>query len=230
MSLRGGLIAAIMAVAAVVRAGDQGIGPRPAPTDYPAWRTAGGLTLAAAVLTPEQVKKRFHTNLNRGYVAVEVAVYPEAGREVNLAVQDFMARFGSDPEIQRPLGPPVIAARLGKKGAPPPDARGKVHVYTTETVGYEHGPYGRSGVYTGTSTAVGIGDPGVPPPPPPAPSGMDRTGIRLELDQLSLPEGKISQATAGYLYFAKPAKGKLSPLHLTYYGEQGQIQIEVPAK
>jgi hypothetical protein len=50
--------------------GDQGIGPRPAPTDYSAWRTAGGMTLAAAVLTPEQVKKRFNTNLNHGYVAV----------------------------------------------------------------------------------------------------------------------------------------------------------------
>jgi hypothetical protein len=155
-----------------------------------------------------------------------VAVYPEPGSEVNLAAQDFMARFGSDPEIQRPLGPPVIAARPGKKDAPPPDPPGKVHVYTTETVGYEHGPYGRSGVYTGASTGVGIGDPG----PPPAPTGMDRTSIRMELDQLSLPERKISQATAGYLYFAKPAKGKLLPLHLTYYGEQGQIQIEVPAK
>jgi hypothetical protein len=231
MSLRGGAISASVAVAAIVWAGDQGIRPRLAPADYPARQTANGMTLAAAVLTPEQVKKRFSTNLNHGYVAVEVAVYPEPGHEVNLAPRDFMARFGSDSEIQRPLSPPVIAARLGRKDPPPPDAPGKVHVYAEETVGYEHGPYGRSGVYTGTSAGVGIGDPGVPPPPPrSAPPGMDRTSIRLELDDLSLPERKISQETAGYLYFAKPGKGKSSTLDLTYYGEQGQIQLTIPMK
>ncbi|MGA1996049.1 MAG: hypothetical protein ABSH45_09750 [Bryobacteraceae bacterium] len=64
MSLRGGVISTIVVVAATVWAGNQGIRPRPAPADYPARQTANGMTLAAAVLTPEQVKKRFSTNLN----------------------------------------------------------------------------------------------------------------------------------------------------------------------
>jgi hypothetical protein len=225
----------IAALAAAVWAGEHGIRPRPTPDDYPARQTANGMTLAAAVLTPEQVKKRFAADLNHGYVVVEVAVYPEAGHEVNMATRDFLVRFGSDSEAERPLSPQAIAARLGKKDAPPPDVPSKVHVYTTETVGYEHGPAGpnsRSGVYTGTSTGVAVGDPGYPPPSsaPSSQAGMDRTSIQLELDDLSLPERKISEDTAGYLYFAKPTKGKSSPLHLTYYGEQGQIQIKIPTK
>lgn len=234
MSLRGRVIATV-ALAATVWAGEHGIRPRPTPEDYPARKTANGMTLAAAVLTPEQVKKRFATDLNRAYVVVEVAVFPEAGHEVNMAVRDFVARFGSDPEIERPISPQTIAARLGKKDAPPPEVASKVHVYTAETIGYEHGPAGPNGrstggVYTGTTTGVGIGDTPYPAPSQSSSAGMDRTSIQVELDDLSLPEKKISEETGGYLYFAKPTKGKSSPLHLIYYGEQEQIQLAVPMK
>jgi hypothetical protein len=235
MSLRGSVISTIVAVAAVW-AGEHGIRPRPTPDDYPARKIANGFTLAAAVLTPEQVKKRFAADLNHGYVVVEVAVYPEAGHDVTMATRDFMARFGSDTETERPLSPQAIAARLGKKDTtPPPEIASKVHVYTEETVGYEHGPVGPNGrsaggVYTGTTTGVGIGNPGYPPPAQSSPAGMDRTSIQLELDDLSLPDKTISEETAGYLYFPKPSKGKVSPLHLTYYGEQGQIQLTIPMK
>jgi hypothetical protein len=236
MSLRGGVISTIVAVAAVW-AGEHGIRPRPTPDDYPARQTANGFTLAAAVLTPEQVKKRFAADLNHGYLVVEVAVYPEAGHDVKLATRDFMARFGSDSDTERPLSPQAIAARLGKKDTtPPPEIASKVHVYTEETVGYgtggPNGPNGRNtgGVYTATGTGVGIGDRGYPPPAQSSSGGMDRTSIQLELDDLSLPDKTISEETAGYLYFPKPSKGKVSPLHLTYYGEQGQIQLTIPVK
>ncbi len=237
MSLRGGAIMAIVAAAALW-AGEHGIHPRPTPDDYPARETAKGFTLAAAVLTPEQVKKRFATDLNKGYIAVEVGVFPEKDHEVTLAAKDFMARFGAESEIERPMSPQTIAARLGKKDANPtnPDVPSKVHVYTAETVGYEHGtagPNGRSqgGVYTGTTTGVGVGDPPYPPPPAQtSSSGMDRTSIQLELDDFSLPEHAITEDTGGYLYFAKPAKGKSAPLHLIYYGEQGKIELTVPMK
>jgi hypothetical protein len=239
MSLRGVAISTVVAVAALW-AGEHGIRPRPTPDDYPARQTAKGFTLAAAVLTPEQVKKRFAADLNHGYVVVEVAVYLEAGHDVTMATRDFMARFGSDSDTERPLSPEAIAARLGKKDASPStEVPSKVHVYTQETIGYgtggpngTYGPNGRNngGVYTGTATGVGIGDRGYPPPQQSSSGGMDRTSIQTELDDLSLPDKTISEDTAGYLYFPKPSKGKVSPMHLTYYGEQGQIQLTIPVK
>ncbi|HTX38037.1 MAG TPA: hypothetical protein VME43_23570 [Bryobacteraceae bacterium] len=234
MSWRSGVISAI-AAAAVLWAGEHGIRPRPTPDDYPAREAVKGFTLAAAVLTPQEVKKRFATDLNHGYVVVEVAVFLQPGHDVTMAAKDFMARYGSQPEIERPVSPETIAARLGKKDAPPPEAPSKVHVYTADTIGYEHGPMGPNGrstggVYTATSTGVGVGDTPYPPPAQPSSGGMDRTSIQTELDDLSLPEHDLSEDTAGYFYFPKPTKGKSSPLHLTYYGEQGKIELALPMK
>jgi hypothetical protein len=237
MSLRSVLTATF--VTAVLVAGEHGIHPRPTPDDYPARETAKGFTLAAAVLTPEQVKKRFATDLNRGYIVVEVAVFLEKDHDVTMATKDFMARFGSQSDIERPVSPQTIAARLGKKDttSASTEVPSKVHVYTGETVGYEHGsvgPNGRpnSGVYTATTTGVGVGDSPYPPPPTQASSssGMDRTSIQTELDDFSLPEHTLKEGTGGYLYFDRPAKGKSSPLHLTYYGELGKVELTVPMK
>jgi len=235
MSFRNLAVSAIVVTAALV-AGDHGIRPRPTPDDYPARVAGKGYTLAAAVLTPQEVKKQFATDLNKGYVVVEIAVFPQAGQDVTLSTKDFMARYGSGSEIERPVSPDTIAARLGKKDSPSsPDLPGKVHVYTGETIGYEHGtvgPNGRSGggVYTATTTGVGVGDRPYPPPPPASSGGMDAAGIQAELDDLSLPDKTITENTGGYLYFAKPGKGKSSPLHLTYYGEQGKIELALPMK
>ena len=237
MSLRGVLMATAGTVA-VLLAGEHGIHPRPTPDDYPARETAKGFTLAAAVLTPEQVKKRFATDLNRGYIVVEVGVFLEKDRDVTMAAKDFMARFGSQSDIERAVTPQTIAARLGKKDPGPTsaDVPSKVHVYTGETIGYEHGPVGPNGrpaggVYTATTTGVGVGDSPYPTPPAPtSSSGMDRTSIQAELDDFSLPEHRLSEDTGGYLYFDKPSRGKASPLHLTYYGEQGKVELTVPMK
>lgn len=237
MSLRSGVIS-VIALAAALTAGEHGIRPRPTPDDYPARQTVQGYTIAAAVLTPEQVKKRFAADLNKGYIVVEVAFYPANGGDIKLATRDFVARFGSESEIERPVSPEAIAARLGKKDSTPTSTSdtSKVHIYTVETIGYEHGPVGpngrsQGGVYTGTTTGVSVGGPPYPPPAAPqSTSGLDRTSIQLELDDFSLPDRTITEETAGYLYFNKPAKSKSSPLHLTYYSEQGKIELTVPMK
>ena len=231
MPLRGSLITTALALAALAWADNRGIRPRPTPNDYPARETVNGITIAAAVLTPEQVKKRFATHLNKAYIAVEVAVYPSDGHDIEMSVRDFLARFGSEGEIERPISTQIISARLGKKEPVPtaPDRVRKVHVYTGETIGHETGPYGRGGVYTGTSAGVEIGDPGYPPPPQPPPAGMTQEDVRQELESLALPEGRLSEEVAGYLYFAKPTRTKASyVLHLTYYGVQGKVELTLP--
>ena len=236
MSLRHRLIPMIAMVAALCLGG-QGVHPRPTPEDYPTRKSGGGFTLAAAVLTPDQVKKRFATNLNHGYVVVEVAVFPTRDHDATVASRDFMARFTANADFERPVSSQVIAARLGKNYTPPkpPDALDRVHVYVTETVGYEHGSgsNGRStnGVYTGTTVGAGVGDPAYPPPSTQNSSvPMDRAAIQAELEELSLPERPLTEDSAGYLYFDKPSKGKGSPLKLTYYGQQEDIELTLPVK
>src|SRR6202051_669340 len=82
-------------------AGD-GIRPRGSAADYPAHETAGDLTIAAAVLTPDQARKVFTADLNKaGFVVVEVAVYPRNGKDVDLSSSDFMLQVGSESTTAR---------------------------------------------------------------------------------------------------------------------------------
>lgn len=52
-----------------------------------------------------------------------------------------------------------------------------------------------------------------------------------ELQDRSLPEGKITQAVAGYLYFPKLKKAKNAAYQITYYGASAKVNLMVqPAK
>jgi hypothetical protein len=232
-------LAILCLAAGVLAAGDnRGIRPRPNSSDYAAHRTAGGMTLAAAVVPPEQVPKLFATDLNKaGYVVVEVAVYPESGNEVDVQVRDFLLQIGRDSATVRAVNAAVIASRMHQKNSPkPPPIPADVNVYPTATVGYETGGYDpvtgrrRSGVYTGAGVGVGIGQqPGPPPPPPAGSTDRDRSTMEQELTDKALPQVKTTVAVAGYLYFPKPASAKKDgPYQLTYYGERGQIHLTVP--
>lgn len=222
-----------------VLAGDQppGIRPRGNSTDYPAHQSAKGVTIAAAAIAPEQVAKLFATDLNRGgYLVIEVAVYPEAGGaggETDILSRDFVLRIGSDPTIVRPVSGLAIAAALQRKNTPKPRQPGDVTLYPSATIGYESGTYNgqrHSGVYTAAGVGVGIGDPGPMGPPRPASTDQDRSTMQQELEDKGLPEGKATQAVAGYLYFPRPpsAKHSRSTCHLTYYAAEGQVSLAIP--
>ena len=211
--------------------GGKGIRPRPSAADYPARETARTATVAAAMIAPGQVRKAFATDLNSGgYLVVEVAVYPQAASEMNLVRSDFLLRAGADGETVRPENGRTIAGVLARKYTPPRPTANDVSVYSS--VGYETGTdpvTGRRvrGVYTGAGVGVGVGDPGPPPPPPGV--NQDPSRIEQELEDQSLPEGKTSQAVAGYLYFPKPSgKPNNATYELTYYGADGQIRLRLP--
>jgi hypothetical protein len=213
--------------------GGKGVRPRPSAADYPAREAARTATVAAAMIAPGQVRKAFATDLNSGgYLVVEVAVYPQAGSELNLVRSDFLLRAGADGETVRPETGRTIAGVLARKYSPPRPTANDVSVYSSTSVGYETGTdpvTGRrvSGVYTGAGVGVGVGDPGPPSPPPGV--NQDPSRIEQELEDQSLPEGKTSQAVAGYLYFPKPSgKANNATYELTYYGADGQIRLRLP--
>jgi hypothetical protein len=187
------------------------------------------------VVPPEHLKKLFSKDLaHAGYIVLEVAIYPEAGSAVDFGTGEFTLRVGSDPAILPSLTPRSVAS--GEKPAivsksKVPQLPGNVHVYTTETIGYETGGYGRKGgVYTGTSTTVGVGnapvyypDPGQNRPP------KDSAELQRELQDKALPEGRTTQPVAGYLYFQRPKTKEKDPTYqLTWYRVGGDVHLRLP--
>ena len=231
--MKPGILVGLIAGMALA-AGGGGIRPRGSSTDYPAHETAGGVTIGAALIPSDQVRKIFATDLNSGgYLVIEVAVYPDAGRDIDLSAGDFMLRAGSGSGTVRAVNGSAIASALQRKNAPRPAKKSDVSVYPTATIGYESGGYDpatggrRGGVYTGVGVGVGVG---APQPPGPAATDRDRFTMQQELEDKSLPEGKTGQAVAGYLYFPRPSgKAKTAAYELTYYGGARQVKLRVPA-
>ena len=209
---------------------ETGIRPRASAADYPTHKSGAGVTLAAAVVPPDQVKKLFAVDLNKlGYMVVEIAVFPD--RNVEIAARDFLLRVTTDGNTSRPATPATIAGRLHHKDAPPPQLPSRVQVYGAETIGYESGSYGgrrAGGVYTESTVGVGVGGPSAPPPPPPhSKKDTDALSVQVDLENVALPEGRFDKPVAGYLYF--PAPPKKSSLEITWYGSDGQVRLALPS-
>jgi hypothetical protein len=210
--------------------------PRGSSSDYPAHQTAGGITVAAAVIPPDQVKKLFATDLNRaGYVVVEVGIYLDPGRSLTVTPGDFLLQIGTEGNPVRPVSAQTIASIYEKKTAPPEPQRRGPAVTTSSTIGYENGRYdpntGRrtSGVYTESGVGVGTDNPRGSMPPVQQSSGRDPRIIEQELDEKALPEGDATHSIAGYLYFPKSsAKQKNAAYEITFYGSEPKIHLTIP--
>jgi hypothetical protein len=178
----------------------EGIQPRKSAADFPQQKAGEEIVVGAALLTPEQVKSNFVTDLNRGFLVVEVAVYPEKGRSIELRPGDFVLCSRARQLLGKPGDPKAIAASLQKAASSDRD----VTLYPTATIGYESGPgyydpmTGRrrgGGLYTGAGVGVGVGKSGV------GATDQDRRTMELELIEKELPAGIATAPLSGYLYF-----------------------------
>lgn len=222
-------------MAGILEAGDGvGIRPRPAASDYPAQEHGTGLTIAAAVISPEQVRSMFATDLTRGYIVVELAVYPEAGQTVDLSPADFMLKIGADGESVRSVNARAIASAIQRKNTPKQSRASDIVLYPTATIGYESGPSydsgtGRrrsGGVYTGAGVGIATGNGGGLPTPAPGSTDRDRVTMQQELEDKGLPEGVATKAVAGYLYFPRPSgKQRNGVYEITYLGTKGKVRL-----
>jgi len=228
-------LACLCLTAGLLLAGDgNGIRPRGDATDYPAHETAGGITVAAAIIPPEQCRRMFSADLDKaGYVVVEVAIYPE-NRGVELSSGDFMLRMSSDSDATRAVNGRRVSAALYKQDNRSPRINPPFDVETTGSIGYENGRdpvtgQRRNGVYTGGGVGVGTGgrNPNYPSGSPSA--DRDRGITEQELLDRALPEGPTRRPVAGYLYFPKPSKKiKNASFEMTYYGDPDKIRLVLP--
>ena len=216
-----------------------GVRPRGASKDYPAHETADGITIAAAVVPAGKVQHQLSPAVvSSGYTVLEIAVYPDGGKEVNVSSDDFSMTIGSSRDVARAETPQVVASSIDSdKRMDPPRIPAPVQVHGEETIGVTTGgrdpATGRrypSSVYTESSVAVGVGEPRYPDP---GPGRAPPQSVYDKLQQKALPEGRTTKAVAGYLYFPKVSPrlaNSTDPYHLTYQGPTEQIHLTVPAK
>src|SRR5260370_12945639 len=73
-----------------------------------------------------------------GYVVIEVAIYPENNRAVDLSSTDFMLRIGSESDATRAVNARTLAASLYKNDNRQPKIGPPVDVATSSTIGWEN--------------------------------------------------------------------------------------------
>jgi len=210
----------------IALAGD-GIRPRPQATDYPAHQDVSNATIAATVLTSDQIKKVFGADVGRRYLVVEVAIYPQSSFDVDAS--DFWLK-NPDGDLARAETPRRVAQAWNEKT--PVASRDGVTV--THEAGVDYATWrdpvtGQRekavGVYQGTTVTNGD-DPRSRPAPPP---GTDPT-VATKLGVFALPEGRTVGDIAGYLYFPKPSK-KPKQVGLVYSrGSSAAATLSLPVK
>ena len=223
MKFRLGSLFLLLALAAALAS--DGIPPRGSADDYPAHETSGKVAIGAAYVPPAQVKKIFGDDLDkRGCVVFEVGVFPVDAIQTEISPDDFKLRQGKDGSVTRSATPHMVATEMHPQKSSDPKVPGKVNVQTMETIGYERGPYGRSGVYT--DSRVGVGNYPTAPPPSTA-GGNGQAGLEQRLEEKWLPDIKTGRAVAGYVFFPKPAGDKHADFELLYFGLDGQISLKL---
>jgi len=244
----------VVALAAVglLASDHRGVRPRSAAKDYPAYDSADGLALGAVLVPANKVKHQLSPDLvSAGYTVLEIAVYPDSGKEVDVFAGDFTMRIGANTTVANAETPVMVARSIeAAKQMDEPKIPSRVPIHGEQTVGVVIGGRdpvtGRrsTGVYTETSVGVGNPrggyppqtDPGDPRYPDPNWGGTKSPATKSLGDRLqekALPEGKTMKAVAGYVYFPAVSPRLVNSnesYHLTYKGPNGNIVLTVPAK
>jgi hypothetical protein len=211
------LAAGLACFAVFAFAAPKGTVARSAALKYPAHAEQDGVAMGAVLLTSQEARKDFVSDVNHCCLVVEVALYPQKGQNLDVSLNDFSLRtIGSDSAVKA-ASATLISGTLQKKAAASRD----VVVSPSAGVGYESGvvydpmtgqPRRGGGVYTQTGVGVGIGSPGGQG----GGTDADRKVMEAELDEKGLPEGAAVTPVAGYLYFPLAKKTKNAHYELEY--------------
>ena len=187
--------------------------PRAEASRYPASAQQEQLGIGAQWLTAEQTRRAFAMELHPTVLVVEVAIFPGRGTPINISRSDFAVRNVGSEKLSKPLHPRAVAMTAERRPGAGVDAE------TYDQVGIEiergeriDGATGQrervGGVYTSTGTGVTVRSKGGQP------TERELEAIERELTDKGLPEGAVSRAVAGYLFFQFPDKRKVGPYDL----------------
>jgi hypothetical protein len=192
----------------------QGTTPKPAPEDYPVHGQARSAVVGAEFMV-HSFSAGEQTYIVKGYLVLEVALYPPKGQNVDVHSGNFVLHMNGRKQEFLPQSPSVVAATL----AHPEWADDR-----RLTVDGQAGPVGISTGQTRPAQIPGMPIPGQPTPLPRAPrdnpSGLPpREQVQpaqLLLDS-ALPQGEHHGPVSGFLYFAYSGKiSAIKSLELRY--------------
>jgi hypothetical protein len=217
-----------LTMAALAAGDDSGLTPRGKPSDYPVHDTAKTAIIAAAIVPPDVVRKILTPDIGKGYVVVEVAIYPEDGHSFDVDLMDFSLKIGDQvihadkprdvampwPEKKTTLGDrgPAVTTETGvivARGPNPVTGRPQTSAGTWESVSVSNDPRGRN-------------------PPPPS-SKPDQSAAEARVRARALPQGETKRVVAGYLYFPQYGrKHKGDAIALNYSKDDVSVDLPFP--
>lgn len=210
-------LGALALLAGMSLAATRGLPVRSDPADYAAHADDKGVRIAAEVLSPDQVRNMFSTELGN-YVVVEVAVWPKPDSQLDLSPIDFALKVDATRRPIRPASARTIANINQRRSRSRKD-----DILLYPSVGVTTGTWG-----TGTNVGVGVGMGGGAPGP--ASTDRDREVMQLELEERGLPDVVITKPVAGYLFFPAGAKGKKQQSYELQYGtDAATVRMTLPA-
>jgi len=214
-------------VASLAAADDSSVSPRPKPADYPIHASAKTAVIAAAIVPPEQVKKLFSGDIAKQYVVVEVAVYPENGKTLEVDLFDFELKAGE--QILRASAPRDFTTAWPSAKNPSIGNRGpNVTAETGVIVDRETDPVtGRPRTSVGTYQGVAVSNYPRPDPPSQQPTNSKQSDIEDKIRQMALPEGPAKAPVAGYVYFRYHTH-KQDSFALNYSNDDGSVDLKFP--
>ena len=203
----------LMVLTSVATAGPKGIVPRTSADRYPIHAGNDGTEVGAALLSPAQVRRAFSFDVSGTCLVIEVALYPQKGKERNVSLPDFSLHLAGTDAVVKPSRATAIAAKLPQELVSPDE------VIVTPSGEAEAG-VGPHTLHIHVEGEVAVDD--IPGEPHPV-SERGRAVAEAQLTDKGLPEGKVSSPVAGYLYFPIVPKKKQSVLRLDY--EENGIKI-----
>ena len=213
--------------ASLAFAAPKGTVPRSSANRYPVHAQNDGIAIGARLLSPEEARKTFVSDINHCCVVVELAIYPEKDKLIPVSLDSFTFRRMGNETATKPSSAKVVSATLQKSAQDQRD----ITVSPTVGVGYGSGTVydpatgtqRRGGVYTSTGLGVGIGSKGNEP----GASEKDRAVMEAELSEKGLPEGTTATPVAGYLYFPI-TRAKKATYQVEYILNGNKVKLSFP--
>ncbi len=215
----------LMAGCLTAWAAPRGTVPRAMATQYPAHAELDGVGVGAKLLSRDEARKAFVSDVNDCCLVVEIALYPRKDRAVDVSLNDLTLRQIGSETAAKPSSAKLIAATLQKSSR----AKRDISVYPSTEIGYGSGPaydpntgtQRAGGVYTRTGVGVGIGSAGA------GATDKDRSTMEMELSEKGLPEGSATAPVAGYVYFPIHSTKKKVGYELSYVVSGNKVVLSL---
>jgi hypothetical protein len=207
-------------------AAPRGTVPRAVATRYPAHAEQDGVGVGAKLLSRDEARKAFVSDVNDCCLVVEIALYPRKDKALDVSLNDLTLRQIGSETAAKPSSAKLIAASLQKSSR----AKRDISVYPSTEIGYGSGPaydpntgtQRAGGVYTRTGVGVGIGSPGA------GATDKDRSTMETEFSEKGLPEGSATAPVAGYVYFPIHSTKKKVSYELSYVLNGNKVVLALP--